>query len=150
MGILNSSRAPNQVTYSAMRYFAGHPSPASRMYFLEVLADENAPWLQQLLSVQGLRRYDDPEVYAAVTSKITSSNWHVRVNAVEYAYSKGLSRDQINEILYKKDWYANESLLYQYRGDAEMTRYIIDTIQLLKQQDETAGGSPPQPAAALA
>lgn len=137
MEILESEKANSQVGYSAMRYFVKHPSKASRAYFLKVLADEEATWIQQLLSVQALRQYDDAEVYEAVMKKITSPNWHVRVSAVEYVHSKGLSKEQVFDILYLKDRYANESLLYQYRGDKEMTRYIVDTIQLLSTQEET-------------
>ena len=43
--------------------------------------------------------------------------------------------------MYQKDRYANECLLYQYRGDKEMTRYIIDTIQLLNTQDTAVGAA---------
>lgn len=141
MRILRSERANSQVGYSAMRYFAKHPSAESRQYFLDVLENNTATWIQQLLSIQALRQYDDATVYEAIMKKTTSYNWHVRVNAVEYMYSKGLSQKQVYDILYQKDQYANESLLYQYRGDKEMTRYIINTIQLLNVQSETADAS---------
>ena len=139
MRVLRSERSNSQVGYSAMRYFAKHPSKESRTYFLEILADDSAAWIQQMLSIQALRQYDDPAVYAAVMKKITSPNWYVRVNAVEYLHNRGLTKEEIFNILYQRDRYANESLLYQYRGNKEMTRYIIDTIQLLNMQDETVG-----------
>ena len=139
MRVLRSERSNSQVGYSAMRYFAKYPSKESRTYFLEILADDSAAWIQQMLSIQALRQYDDPAVYAAVMKKITSPNWYVRVNAVEYLHNRGLTKEEIFNILYQRDRYANESLLYQYRGNKEMTRYIIDTIQLLNMQDETVG-----------
>ncbi len=142
MGILRDGKAASQVGYSAMRYFAKHPTQESREYFLEVLSDDSAPWVPQLLSIQALRQYDDPAVYNAIMKKTTSPNWHVRINAVEYMHSRGLSREQIYDILCQRDRYANDSLLYQYRNDTEMTRYIADTIQQLEEQAKaTAPGS---------
>ena len=52
-----------------------------------------------------------------------------------------MSKEEIFNILYQRDRYANESLLYQYREDKEMTRYIVDTIQLLNMQDATVDAS---------
>lgn len=141
MRLLNNEKTDPQVGHSAMRYFSKHPTEASRTYFLNILADDTATWVQHLLSIQALRQYDDPVVYEAIFKKITSSNWHVRFNAVEYVHSKGLSKEDIYNILYLRDRYADECLLYQYRGDKEMTRYIIDTIQLLKMQDEAIDAS---------
>lgn len=142
MRILNNEKADAQVRFTAMRYFAKYPSPDSRAYYLKILADDNAPWIEQLLSVQALRQYGDREVYDAIFKKITNPNWHVRINAVKYLHDRGLSRENVFDILYQKDRYANESLLYQFRGDKEMTRYIVDTIQLLALQDAAvdAGG----------
>lgn len=141
MKILRSGNANSQVGYTAIRYFAKYPSESARAYCLEILADENASWIQQLLSIQALRQYDDQIVYEAIFKKITSPNWHVRVNAVEYLYGRGLSKENIFDILYQRDRYANESLLYQYRGDKEMTRYIVDTIHLLDMQDASIDAS---------
>lgn len=138
MRLLTDGKANAQVRFTAIRYFAKFPSADSRAYFLRVLGDENAPWIEQMLSIQALRRYGDREAYDAVLKKITSPNWHVRVNAVQYLHDRGLSKEDVFEILYQKDRYANESLLYQFRGDKEMTRYIVDTIQLLSVQDAAA------------
>ena len=60
---------------------------------------------------------------------------------MEYVHDKGLSKEDIFNILYQKDRYANECLLYQYRGDKEMTHYIVDTIQLLNAQDNAVGAA---------
>ena len=141
MRILTDGKANDQVRYTAMRYFAKYPSADSRAYFLRVLGNEDAPWIEQMLSIQALRQYSDREVYDIILKKITSPNWHVRVNAVQYLHGRGLSRADIFDILYQKDRYANETLLYQFRGDKEMTRYIVDTIQLLSVQDATVDAS---------
>lgn len=141
MRVLTGGKADTQVRFTAMRYFAKYPNADAKAYFLTVLADDNAPWIEQMLSIQALRRYDDREAHDAIFKKITSPNWYVRVNAVQYLHDRGLSREDVFDILYQKDRYANESLLYQFRGDKEMTRYIVDTIQLLNMQDATVDAS---------
>ena len=138
--ILRNEKADPEVSYSAMRYFSKYPNEDAKAYFLAVLADEKSGWVRQLLAVQGLGAYDDPGVFDAVSRKVYSPNWHIRTNAVAYMHRRGLSKEQIFDILYQRDRYANESLLYQYRDDKEMTRYIIDTIHLLNMQDEAAAG----------
>lgn len=138
LNIISGDRADTQVGYSAMRYFARYPSSESRACFLSILADDSASWVRQMLAIQALGRCDDAEVRAAILKKVTSANWYVRVNAVRYLGQKGLSREEIFNLLYLRDRYANDSLLYQFRGDKEMTRYIVDTIQLLGIQDGTA------------
>ena len=54
----------------------------------------------------------------------------------------GLSKSQIFDILYLRDKYADNALLYQYRNEKELSHYIIDTIQLLQRQDESADAEP--------
>lgn len=138
LGIITGDQADTQVGYTAMRYFAKYPSPESRTYCLAVLANDSASWLLQMLAIQTLGRYNDAEVRKAIFGKVTSPNWHIRVNAIRYLGEKGLTRDEVFNLLYLRDRYANESLLYQYRSDKEMTRYIVDTIQLLEIQDSAA------------
>lgn len=141
MRLLTADDTDFQVRYTAMRYFAKCPTAGSKAYFLDVLADGQRTWLEQMLAIQGLMGYDDTQVRAAIQEKVTDRNWYVRVNAVQYLYKQGLTRQEVFDILYLRDRYANNTLLYQYHGDKEMTRYIIDTIQLLTQQDEeTATG----------
>lgn len=138
LNIISGDRADTQVGYSAMRYFAKYPSPESRVCFLSFLADDSASWVRQMLAIQALGRYEDAEVRGAIFKKVTNANWYIRVNAVHYLGEKGLSRDEVFNLLYLRDRYANDSLLYQFRGDREMTRYIVDTIQLLELQDGAA------------
>lgn len=138
LGIITGDQADTQVGYTAMRYFAKYPSPESRTCCLAVLANDSASWLLQMLAIQTLGRYNDAEVRKAIFGKVTSPNWHIRVNAIRYLGEKGLTRDEVFNLLYLRDRYANESLLYQYRSDKEMTRYIVDTIQLLEIQDSAA------------
>ncbi|MDO4481928.1 MAG: hypothetical protein Q4C14_04270 [Bacillota bacterium] len=137
MKLLENKDTDTQVSYSAMRYFSKYPDKESRKYFLNVLKNDNAVWIEKMLAIQGLGCYDDDEVKSEIRKLLTSPNWYVRVNAVEYMHKTGLTKDQIFDILYLKDKYANESLLYQYRNDKEMTRYIVNTVQMLNMQEET-------------
>lgn len=132
-------QSSSEVRYSAMRYFSKHPTGQSDAFFLSVLEREDSPWVEQMLAIQALEDCSRDGIRDAVLKKVTSPNWYVRTNAVSYLYRLGLSREQIYDILYLRDKYADNALLYQYRDDKEMSRYIMDTIQLLRQQDgETA------------
>lgn len=129
MELINNPKTEEQVRYSAMRYFIKHPSDSSREHFLEILKNENAPWLEQMLAIQALSKYNDVEIYQAIKRKATSYHWHVRTNAVEYLHRQGISQEELAEILSTQDRYAGEALLYQYRDDVDMTQFIIRTIQ---------------------
>ena len=133
--LMQNEKTEEQVRYSAMRYFVKFPDDASKRAFMEILGEPEAVWVKQMLAIQGLSHYKkDGQVRSLIEKKITSPNWFVRVNAVRYMYESGLNKEQVFDILYMRDKYANESLLYQYRDDKKMTRYIIDTVQMLEQQ----------------
>lgn len=140
MELIQDTDTDEQVRYSAMRYFIKHPAPQSREFFLNILENESSVWIEQMLAIQGLSRYDDNEVYHAIKRKATSYHWHVRTNAVEYLHRQGISREELSDILRTQDKYASEALLYQYRDDHEMTLFIIQTIQAIAQ--ETASSIP--------
>lgn len=136
MELIHNSDLDEQVRYSAMRYFSKHPSEPSREYFLRTLHNHDAPWVEQMLAIQSLSRYHDPEVYEMIKGKATSRHWYVRINAVEYLYHQGINQEEIAQILRMQDKYASEALLYQYRDDHEMTMFMIRTIQSIEQKGE--------------
>ena len=138
MQLIHDTDTDDQVRYSAMRYFIKHPTAQSREFFLHLLENESTVWIEQMLAIQGLSRYDDNEVYHAIKRKATSYHWHVRTNAVEYLHRQGISREELAEILRTQDKYASEALLYQYRDDHEMTLFIIQTIQAIAQETASA------------
>ena len=72
----------------------------------------------------------------AIKSKVTSRNWHVRINAISYLQKYMESRDEINDILMLNDKYTNETLLYFYKNNAEMTEFITKTMNLLREDEE--------------
>lgn len=125
-----------EVRYGAMRYFSKYPSAQSRALFLDMLGKEESPWMDQMLAIQALENSEDAVVKDAVLKKVTSQNWYVRTNAVSCLHHWGLTKAQIFDILFLRDKYADNALLYQYRNEKEMSRYIIDTIQLLQRQDQ--------------
>lgn len=138
MELMCGSDTDEQVRYSAMRYFAKHPNDRAREVFLNILENDQAGWVDQMLAVQALSRYSDAEIYQAIKRKATSYHWHVRTNAVEYLHRQGISREEITDILKTQDRYAGEALLYQYRDDHEMTIFIIQTIQQIAQEVQAA------------
>ena len=134
MKLMTTQDCDEQIRYSAMRYFSKHPTEASRKYFLAILHDQKAAWIEHMLAIQSLSCYHDAEVYQIIKSKATSRHWYVRTNALEYLHRQGISREEIYEILQTQDRYASEALLYQYRDDHEMTMFIIRSIQKLVQE----------------
>lgn len=133
--ILKNKKVDSQVVYSAMRYFAKYPDIKSKQIFIDILQRDNAVWIEQMLAIQGLNHYGDSQVKALIGTKITNLNWYVRTNAVAYLHDQNISRDDIFNILFLKDKYANEALLYQYRDDREMSRYIMNTVQMLNGEE---------------
>lgn len=137
MSLMTNTETAEQVRYSAMRYFIKHPDNFSRGFFLHILKNPNAAWVEQMLSIQALGPYSDDESYQLVKSKATSRHWYVRTNAVEYLHRHGMTREEIADILQSQDRYAGEALLYQYRDDHEMTLYIIRKIQEIAAEAES-------------
>lgn len=124
-----------EVRYEAMRCCAKYPSAQSQALFLDLLEREESPWMDQMMAIQALERSGDAAAREAVLKKVTSPNWYVRTNAAAYLHRRGLTRSQIFDILYLRDAYADDALLYQYRHEKELSRYIIDTMQALRRQD---------------
>lgn len=134
--IQEGKETDQEVRYDAMRYFSKCPCVQSRALFLDMLGEEDAPWMDQMLAIQALESSEDAAVKDAVLKKVTSPNWYVRTNAVSCLHRWGLTKSQIFDILFLRDKYADNALLYQYRNEKELSRYIIDTIQMLQSQDQ--------------
>ena len=133
--LILSDLVDKEVQYTAMRYFAKYPNQAAKEYFINILKNEEE-WIRQMLAIQALGRYSEPEIRGLIKKKITSQNWHVRVNAADYLKKNGLDREEIREIINMRDRYTNETLLYQYRDDEDMTAYISETIELVQKENE--------------
>lgn len=128
-------RIDTEVRFGAMRYFMKCHTSQSKDYFLDILKKDNVPWIDQMLAIQALENDNADDVWEAIMKKVNHRNWYVRSKSVSYLYHHGLTKEQVFDILYLRDQYTNDALLYQCRGDKELTRYIIDTIQLLRRQD---------------
>jgi len=134
--LMEDEKTDTQVRYTAMRFFNKYTNDHAREYLLGILEQGEERWVEQVLAIQALATHRDLEVWQAVGRKIYSHNWFVRINAVDYMHRSGLNREQVFDILYMRDRYANEALLYQFRDDKKMSRYIMDTIQMLNWQME--------------
>jgi len=133
--LMKEEKAYDEVQYRAMRYFQKFPCDEAKEWFVNILERDDVVWIKQMLAIQGLHKYDDAVVYDVVKNKLTSREWHVRNNAAEFFYKKGLSKEELMELLSFKDKYANESLLYQYRDNEEMTIFIKDVISLQNEEN---------------
>jgi len=92
------------------------------------LKHENEEWVNEMLAIQALGSYEEPDIRSLIKSKITSPNWYVRVNAAEYLQKHGLNKEELEEIISLNDKYTNETLLYQYQNDEAMSKYIMELI----------------------
>ena len=129
MKLVEAKTEDSENRYSALRYFAKFPNEKSQKYFKDILKNGSDIWVEEMLAVQGLSRVTDPEVRSLIKSKITSRNWYVRVNAAEYLKKNGMDKEELKEIIFMNDRYTNETLLYQYQDDSEMSAYINKLIK---------------------
>ena len=131
LDILRNRKVDDEVLYAAMRYFAKYPNEQAKKMFTELLKADETFWVEQLLAIQALKHYDEPLVRHLIKEKITSRNWHVRINAIGYLHNKGLGQDEILNILSLSDKYTNEALLHYYKDDMEISKYIRDTMSAI-------------------
>lgn len=136
MGLMKKQEENHEIQYAAYRYFIKYPCGESKKYFEELLKKQDAVWIEQMLAIQGLSSYDEPEIRALIKEKITSRNWYVRVNTADYLRKYGLEKSELAEIIAWKDRYTNEILLYQYRDDEEMSAYITEMVEKLEKEGE--------------
>lgn len=129
MKLMKEKGENDELRYAACRYFIKYPCAASREYFMGILKKQEAVWVEEMLAVQGLSSYKEPEVRALIKEKITSRNWYVRINTADYLRRYGLEKSELAEIIALKDRYTNEILLYQYRSDEEMSAFIAEMIE---------------------
>lgn len=129
MKVVKGNPANEEIKYAAERYFIKYPNEKSREFFLSVLAAaEPINWIDEMIAMQGLASFTDEKVHTAISKRITGANWYVRVNAAEYIKKNLKNKEELEEIINRKDKYANEVLLYQYRDDSEMAAYVSSLI----------------------
>lgn len=127
--IIRNQIVEDEVLYAAMRYFIKYPDDRAKSIAMDFLKDDEGFWVKHLLSIKVLNNYDEFLVKEAIKRKVTSKNWHVRTSAISYLHDNTLSKGEIYSILSLDDKYANESLLYSYKDDKEISEYIIDTLE---------------------
>lgn len=131
LDIIKNRTAENEVLYAAMRYFEKYPCEEAKYEFLYVLRNERAFWIEQLIAIKGLMHYSDFPVKKAVKDKITSKNWYIRTNAINYLHNHMTGKSEIAEIVRLDDNYTNEALRYYYKDDREVLKYIESTISAM-------------------
>ena len=137
--LLEEDKLDSEIRYAALRYFTKFTNRDARIYAINLLESEKKDsWIDEMLAIEILEKYDDDIVYNLIKKEIYSSNWYIRSKSADYLHKHGLSKDEVYNILKQKDKYANEILLYQYRNEDDVTKYIINTIQLLETQEQLA------------
>ena len=125
-----------EVRYAAMRYFISNRSEDSKYYFIMLLQKENLYWVEKMLSIQVLYKYNDNIVYDLIKDCVTDKNWYVRNAAIKYIHGKNIDQDEIFSILDRRDKYANEELLYEYREDKNISDYIKEMIAKFAEEEK--------------
>ncbi len=138
LDILKNRNVDEEVIYSAIRYFRKYPNEQAKNMLINILQNNESLWVEQLIAIKALNPYGETLVRNIIEEKVTSRNWHVRVNAIRYLHDNILSRDDIYKILSLGDKYTNESLLYYYRDDEEISKYIIETMEIIDEKEAKA------------
>lgn len=125
-----------EVRYSSMRYFISNKTNESKEYSLNLLQRENLYWLDKMLSIQILSRYDDEKVYESIKEHITDRNWYVRNATIKYVHRHNIGKEEIFSIMEKHDKFTNEELLYEYKDDKEISDYIKETIIKFEEEEK--------------
>lgn len=127
----------SEVRYSSMRYFISNKNESAREYCLNLLKRDNPYWIDKMLSIQILSRYDDDAIaYENIKENITDRNWYVRNAAIKYVHNHHIDREEIFKIMEKHDKFANEELLYEYKDDKETAEYIKKIIIKFEQEEK--------------
>ena len=135
LSLMLDAQADVEVQHRALRYFHKFRHAEAKQVMLELLKKEETSWIKQMLAIQGLKGYDDAETVHEIRRKLFSRNWHVRINAVEYFYQKGMDQKELQDILELRDKYTNEALLYQFRNDPETSAYIMERIRTFEEEE---------------
>lgn len=112
--LIISPQTQTEVRRSAMRALASCAGDSSRELFLALLCRDDVPWVEQMLAIDGLRQWGDEQTRRAVTAKLGSEEWNVRVHAAEYLRRHGAAR-ALAELARLQDRYAAEQLCYRCR-----------------------------------
>lgn len=137
MKILNKERdIYSEVRYAAMRYFISNRDEESKYYFINLLQEENLYWLEKMLSIQILYKYEDSIIYDIIKECVTDRNWYVRNAAIKYIHGKNIGQEEIFSILDRRDKYANEELLYEYREEKDISDYIKEMIAKFAKEEK--------------
>lgn len=129
LSLIKERTVDDEVVYAAMRYFGRNPNEEAKKYFIDVLKKGDSFWIEELLAIQALKNYDDPETRSTIKKKVTSRNWEVRSNAISYLHKHELKLNDVMEILDLKDKYTNEKLYYYYEEDEEIAPHIIESLE---------------------
>ena len=124
------------VRYATMRYFISNRDEDSKYYFIMLLQQDNIYWVEKMLSIQVLYKYNDDIIYDLIKDCATDRNWYVRNAAIKYLHSKNIGQDEIFSVLDKRDRYTNEELLYEYREEKNISDYIKEMIAKFVEEEK--------------
>lgn len=125
-----------EVRYSAMRYFISNRDEDAKYYFIRLIQEENLYWIEKMLSIQVLYKYNDDIIYELIKECITDRNWYVRNAAIKYVHGRNIDQEEIFSILDKRDKYANEEILYEYKDEKNIFEYIKEMMAKFAEEEK--------------
>lgn len=125
-----------EVRYSAMRYFISNRDEDAKYYFIRLIQEENLYWVEKMLSIQVLYKYNDDIIYELIKECITDRNWYVRNAAIKYVHGRNIDQEEIFSILDKRDKYANEEILYEYKDEKNIFEYIKEMMAKFAEEEK--------------
>lgn len=115
--ILRDGRRDKELRLAAIRYFGRYPDPSARPLLLEFLQDSDPThWEYSAISASSLAGYDGQGVADALLQAMNSSNWYIRSNAASSLEARGLSYEEMLQVLGGGDRYAREMLTYRLKA----------------------------------
>lgn len=127
--LLQNKNTDKQVKCAVMRYYEKFPVEETKAIFFDILNNEEATWVDKLLALRCLSKYNEELVKSVIKGKITDGNWHIRTAAAAYLYKQKIDRKEIIEIINLKDKYACEAIMYLYRNNDETRSFILNYIE---------------------
>lgn len=125
-----------EVRYSAMRYFISNRDEDAKYYFIRLIQEENLYWVEKMLSIQVLYKYNDDIIYELIKECITDRNWYVRNAAIKYVHGRNIDQEEMFSILDKRDKYANEEILYEYKDEKNIFEYIKEMMAKFAEEEK--------------
>lgn len=129
LGLMTAPDTDKEVRLACMRYFSRHVNVQAKGIFLQMLANEKpAQWEYAAVAATALCGYEDEDVVPALKRALTSKTWYVRHNAAKSLYDKGLSLEDMRDVLDGDDRFAADMVRYRWSFEDAAAGGNLDAV----------------------